>query len=210
MENFIFVLEILGTIAFAISGAVVAMKKEMDLFGVMILGFTTAVGGGIIRDIILGLHPPTAFVNYVYAAVAIITSLIAFLVALIKPLKNSHLDILLLLMDALGLGVFTVVGVQTAYVTNPEFSGFLLVFLGVLTGVGGGVLRDIMAGTVPYIFVKHFYATASLLGALLTVLLLKIDESFALATGVVIILLLRICAAKFCWKLPKCKNISEQ
>ncbi len=209
MNSLVFALEIIGTIAFAISGAIVAMKKEMDLFGVMILGGTTAVGGGIIRDIILGLHPPTAFVNYIYAAVAIATSLISFGVAMVKPLRGHHLDRFLILMDSLGLGVFTVVGIQTAYALIPESSGFLLVFLGVLTGVGGGVLRDIMAGTVPYIFVKHFYATASLLGALLCVFLLRLGhESAAWIAGVAVILLLRICAAKFCWELPKCKNLS--
>ncbi len=205
MNNLIFVLEIIGTVAFAVSGAMTAIKKQMDLLGVIILGFTTAVGGGILRDIILGINPPNAFVHSVYAIIAIITSLLVFFAFFVvrNNHENRYFEHILLWMDSIGLGVFTIVGIQTAVSRSPESSTFLLVFLGTLTGVGGGVIRDMMAGDIPYIFVKHFYATSSIIGALVCVILLKFLGGYSgYIAGLVVICALRISAAKFRWKLP--------
>ena len=159
--------EILGTIAFAVSGAVVAISKKMDIFGVAILGMTTAVGGGILRDLILGITPPAAFQSPGYALTSIAVSMLVFLPPVRRLLHwNEKLyDTALLLFDAIGLGIFTVIGVQTAYIATGELNAFLAIFVGVVTGCGGGVMRDVFAGSPPYIFVKHFYATASLLGS---------------------------------------------
>ncbi len=209
MNILIFVLEVIGTIAFAVSGAMTALKKNMDLFGVIILGCTTAVGGGIIRDLILGITPPMTFRNPVYAFISIVTAVIVFLPGTVKLLgkNNAFFDIILLVMDALGLGVFTVMGIRTAYVLDTESSVFLMVFVGVITGVGGGVMRDIMSGNTPYIFVKHFYATASLIGALLCAYLIPyIGLAFAMISGAAAVVTLRFLAAKFHWKLPKYKD----
>jgi stage II sporulation protein P len=146
-----------------------AVQKKMDIFGVMILGLTTAVGGGVIRDLILGITPPNMFRNPVYALVAFATAVVVFLPAVRRLLNHSHVvhDIILMVMDAVGLGAFTVVGVQVACESGQPYNLFLLIFVGTLTGVGGGVLRDVMACNTPYIFVKHFYATASIVGAAL-------------------------------------------
>lgn len=202
------VFEIIGTVAFAASGAIVALKKEMDIFGVAILGLFTAVGGGVIRDMILGNTPPAVFKDPVYAVVAIITSVIIFLPKVRGLLKKSPkvYDIVMLIMDSVGLGIFTVVGIQTAKSVNPDSGYFLLVFVGIVTGVGGGLLRDICAGVTPYIFVKHFYACASLFGSLLCALLWNYtSENIAMISGSAAVLVLRILAAKFRWSLPKAK-----
>lgn len=202
------VFEIIGTVAFAASGAIVALKKEMDIFGVAILGLFTAVGGGVIRDMILGNTPPAVFKDPVYALVAIITSIIIFLPSVRGLLKKSPkvYDIVMLIMDSVGLGIFTVAGIQTAKSVNPESGYFLLVFVGIVTGVGGGLLRDICAGVTPYIFVKHFYACASLFGSLLCTLLWNYtSENIAMISGSAAVLVLRILAAKFRWSLPKAR-----
>ncbi len=206
MNILILILEIIGTVAFAISGAMTAFKKEMDLLGVMILAFTTALGGGVIRDVLLGVTPPTTFTNPLYAVIAVATALVMFIPPIDKLIKKTILrfDVILLIMDTLGLGIFTVIGVETVYSINPDAPFFLTVFLGVMTGVGGGVLRDVLSGNTPYIFVKHFYATASIIGAVVCSLLMKFTDGYiAVIAGTVIIIILRLCAARFHWKLPK-------
>jgi uncharacterized membrane protein YeiH len=197
--------EIVGTIAFAISGAMLGLEKKMDIFGISILGLVTAVGGGVIRDLVLGLTPPNVFRNPVYALIAIGVSMIVFLPfvrRLFSKIRRLY-DFLIFFMDSLGLGIFTVVGVRTAY--NAGFHGmFLLLFVGVITGVGGGILRDVMAGNTPYVFVKHFYACASLIGAFVCILLWSIaGETLSMAVGAAVILVLRFLAAHFHWELPK-------
>lgn len=111
---------------------------------------------------------------------------------------------IMLIMDSIGLGVFTVIGINTAYSLDARYSMFLLIFVGVITGVGGGILRDIMAGDQPYVFVKHFYASASIIGAFACVLIWPYAGSIAsMFTGTAIVIVLRLCAAKFRWSLPK-------
>lgn len=199
--------EILGTIAFAVSGAVVAISKKMDIFGVAILGMTTAVGGGILRDLILGITPPAAFQSPGYALTSIAVSMLVFLPPVRRLLHwNEKLyDTALLLFDAIGLGIFTVIGVQTAYIATGELNAFLAIFVGVVTGCCGGVMRDVFAGSLPYIFVKHFYATASLLGAVACLLLWNIGQMPAMLIGAAVTLTLRLLAAHYRWSLPKAK-----
>lgn len=200
--------EIIGTLAFAVSGAIAALKKGMDIFGVATLGLITAVGGGVIRDIILGNTPPAVFKDPMYALLAVFTSVIIFLPAVRKNFSKSQkaYDIVMLIMDSVGLGVFTVVGIQTAKSVNSHSGFFLLVFVGIVTGVGGGLLRDICSLEMPYIFVKHFYACASLLGAVTSVFLWdKAGGKAAMFAGTVVIVVLRLLAAKFRWSLPKAK-----
>lgn len=194
----VFVLEIIGTIAFAVSGALVAIEKKMDIFGVAILGMTTAVMGGIIRDLILDVTPPMAFREPVYALLAIGVSIIVFIPVVRRNLRR--LENILMIMDAIGLAVFTVIGVKAGQAFDNLF---LSVFVGTLTGVGGGVLRDLFAGNRPYIFVKHFYACASILGALTTALLWDVNNVLAMILGAVLIFILRILAARYKWSLPR-------
>lgn len=203
------IFELIGTVSFALSGALTALKKQMDIFGVVILGLTTAVGGGIIRDIILGNTPPATFQSPIYAAVAVITAVIVFFPAVRHTMgkKQQVFEITNLIMDSVGLGVFTVVGIQKAYEVSREYSVFLLVFVGIVTGVGGGVMRDVLSGNTPYIFVKHFYATASLIGAVVCVLFWKpMGTVIAMLSGAVLIIVLRLFAARFHWSLPHSKE----
>lgn len=197
--------EIIGTVAFAASGAFTGQKKQMDLLGICVLGCVTAVGGGIIRDLLLGLTPPKTFEHPIYIIIAIITSLVCCLPMVTKTLREkSILDSQIMrLMDSIGLGVFTVLGIQTAQEYSTGHNLFLLVLVGVLTGVGGGVVRDVLAGERPYIFIKHFYATASLIGAILCALLWDhIDIPVNIIISALVVIVLRQLAAKFRWKLP--------
>ena len=193
----IFLFEIIGTVAFAISGAAVGIRTQMDVFGVVILGMTTAVGGGIIRDLILNITPPTAFRQPIYAAVAILVSALIFLPSVRSRVNtNSRLQIVI---DAIGLGTFTVAGVKAGMVFDNMF---LSVFVGTVTGVGGGVLRDIFAADKPTIFVKQFYACASIIGAICCVIVWDIGQNIAMLTGAAIIIILRLLAAGYRWNLP--------
>lgn len=206
MESFILILELAGTMAFAASGAMTGLKKNMDLFGICILGLTTAVGGGVIRDVILGNTPPATFQNPLYATVALATALVMFLPRLRHLLMRDQMlyDLSLLLLDSVGLGVFTVMGIRIAYAHADHPSWFLLVFVGVVTGVGGGVLRDMMAGDTPYIFIKHVYASASLAGALVCAAMWQpAGELPAMLCGMALVLLIRMLSAHFRWNLPK-------
>lgn len=212
IDTFVFIMEIVGTIAFASAGAMVAVEKEMDLLGVCVLGMTTAVGGGMIRDLILGVNPPVMFQNPVYALVAIAFSMLVFIVAYYNhKLQESRLyvayDRLMLVCDALGLAIFTVVGVNAAWNMEYETTTFLQIFVGVLTGVGGGVLRDVMAGNTPYIFVKHIYASASIIGAVVTIVLMNFfGEFIGMVAGAIIVFVIRILAAYFKWNLPRIRK----
>lgn len=207
MDFVFFVLEIIGAISFSISGALTAIKKNMDVFGACVLGMTTAIGGGIMRDLILGVNPPVAFINPTQAIIGFTLPVIFYLPKtqkiLIPNTHKSH-DVCLLIADSIGLGVFTVVGVSASFdvLINPNV--FTAVFLGAMTGIGGGILRDTLSLTLPKVFVKHFYACASILGALVTYFsrfLFGILASTIL--GIIVVLVLRILASTLHWKLPK-------
>ena len=207
-ENLLLFLEIIGTIAFAASGAMVGLSKKMDIFGVTVLGIVTSVGGGVIRDLVLGNTPPATFRNPVYALVAIFVSVIIFIPGVRRFLfkKQSIYEKTMLIMDSLGLGIFTAVGIETACIAGHR-SIFLLVFVGMITGIGGGVLRDVLSGNTPYIFVKHFYASASLIGAFVFIALWNFSGQSAAVFGCAFaVTALRLLAAKFRWSLPKAKE----
>lgn len=211
-EILLLAFEIAGTVAFAVSGALLGLEKRMDILGISILGLTTAVGGGVIRDIILGITPPMTFRNPLYAAIAIGVSVLVFVIVRKRSLfKGRFYEITMLIMDSAGLGVFTVIGINTAFVRDDSYGIFLLVFVGVMTGVGGGILRDVMAGDRPYIFVKHFYASASIIGALVCVAVWDVLGSIAsMFIGTAVVIVLRLCAARFRWSLPKVQDPSDQ
>lgn len=213
METFIFILECIGTIAFAVSGALEAIRKKMDLLGVMVLGMITAVGGGMIRDILIGVTPPHVFRNPVYTILAVITSLLVFGIIYRQgdkhfQAKGKYYGVILLVSDTAGLGLFTVLGVQVAVEQGWERQIFLLIFVGVITGVGGGLLRDIFSGSIPYIFRKHVYATASIGGAVVCSLLLYhgISQDTAMIIGAGVVMILRFMAARFKWNLPRIES----
>ncbi len=207
-DTIIFFMEIIGTVAFASSGALTAFKKNMDIFGVNVLAIITAVGGGCIRDLIIGRTPPIMFIRPIYALVAMITCNLLFLLfywkkSLFKNRFMTTYEKLMTILDAIGLGIFTVTGVSTGMDMGYGDNLFLLLFLGVITGVGGGVLRDVLATQKPYILVKHVYACASLSGALLCALLWPLGSLPAMWFGAATVLLIRILALIFHWNLPR-------
>lgn len=209
MDHIMFLLEILGTVSFSVSGAIEAMKKKMDLLGVLVLGLVTAVGGGIIRDLIIGKLPPASFRDPRNALIAIGTAFVAFLIGLIvsKRKEKPHRAVwnqALLISDALGLGAFTILGIQGVCQQSDDQSVALLLFVGVITGVGGGLLRDIFAGNVPYIFRKHVYATASIAGAVSYLSLQYFGyQRLAVFVSLFLVVLLRLLAAHYEWNLPR-------
>lgn len=203
----IFAAEIIGTIAFASSGAMLGIRKNLDLFGVIVLGLCVAVGGGILRDIILGLTPPGAFRDPSYALVALATSVLLFFLVYWKQeiLNSRYLAVYEKVMnycDAVGLGIFTVIGVYNAW--SLGYRGrFFLIFLGMLTGIGGGMIRDVLANTMPFVLHKHIYAVAALAGAFVCTMLIGRHLYAAMAAGCMVIILIRLLASRFCWDLPK-------
>jgi len=213
--DIIFIVEIIGTIAFASSGAMVAVRKKLDLFGVIVLGVITAVGGGMIRDIMIGNIPPNMFKNPVYVFTAFVTVFILFILFRKWPflLGSRHLEAyekIMNFLDAIGLGAFTVIGIDTGVEAGYGDYFFLIIFLGVVTGIGGGILRDIMAGETPYVLKKHIYAVASIEGALLYALLLKVtDSDIAMVASALLVVVIRMLASHYRWNLPSIK-IDEQ
>ena len=206
MAIWVNVFDMIGTVAFAVSGALTGIRKHMDIFGISIMALSTATFGGIIRDVILGITPPSTFQNPTAAMVAIATALIVFLPSVRNRLLHSsrRYELVMLVMDSLGLGAFTVIGVQKAYTSLAEPGLYLCVFAGVLTGVGGGVLRDVMAGITPDVFVKRIYASACIAGALLCCALWgRIPDPWAMLCGTILIVAIRFLAAHYRWSLPK-------
>lgn len=173
MEQFQLIFELIGTVAFAISGAMLGIRKGLDLFGVSMTGMLTTVGGGILRDTILGRTPPAALTDPLEALMAIGVSMLVFLIcARLHPHgEHRYADLLLLLADSIGLGVFTANGAAICIAFGCGDRIFLTLVCAVLTGVGGGILRDLCCMERPYVFTKHIYACASLGGAAVCLLL---------------------------------------
>ena len=185
----LFIMELIGTAAFSCSGAMVAIKKNLDLLGIVVLGVITAVGGGMIRDVLLG---------------------IIFLLMRSKNISRflltaEYYDWTMNLLDAIGLGAFTVVGVNTSISAGQGNFQFLTIFLGVITGVGGGLLRDMMACEVPAILRKHVYACASIAGAVFYAYIgSRISQDMALILSAALVVVIRLLARHYEWNLPKC------
>ena len=203
------VFDILGTLAFAVSGALVAIRRRMDLFGAIVLAIVTATGGGILRDILIGKLPPQAFLHPRYVAIAAAAGLVSFLVMYFHPELPHKVatayDRLMFCFDTLGVAAFTVDGVVIAVEAGHRDNLFLVVFLGVITGVGGGMIRDVLASRVPEVLQKHIYALASIFGALIAgiLALFGADEQIGMICGFAAIVLLRVLAARFRWNLPR-------
>jgi len=205
MQIIMSVLDIIGTIAFSISGALVAIKNGLDVFGVVSLGVVTAVGGGVIRDCILGVFPVSVFTNYSLIIISIIFSAITCSRTFRRIVSNHSKT--LLIMDSLGLATFTAVGTANTL----EYHNFLLsIFCGLLTAVGGGVLRDLFSGCKPNIFVRHFYACASLIGSFFVASLYKLQPTIITIIGAVIVFILRLLAAKYNWNLPHVDQLDNE
>ncbi len=205
--------EIIGTVAFAASGAMLAIDRELDLFGVIFLGIIAAVGGGILRDVLLGALPPSAFLHSVYVAVAFATSLAVFLYAELRGSRYwrqvGAIDRVVNLLDAVGLGIFSVVGVQTAVDAGHGGNAFLCLFMAMTTGAGGGVLRDLLSVTTPAVLKKRIYAVASLAGggAYYALIRAQVNGTAAMLAGMVLTVVIRVLATRFQWDLPKVRRL---
>ncbi|WP_287879667.1 MULTISPECIES: trimeric intracellular cation channel family protein [Acidovorax] len=191
-------MDLCGTFAFAVSGAVAAGQRRLDLFGVLVISHLTACGGGFIRDLSLGSLPPVAISDWRYLAAS---ALAAALAIWARPLID-RLQRPIVFFDSLGLGFFAVTGAQKALAMdhNPEVA----IVLGVVTAVGGGVARDVLLNRVPVILGKEIYAVAALVGASIQVLGQLMDWKFAITPwfGALICLAIRLLALRYSWSLP--------
>lgn len=196
--NFFDILDLLGTIAFAMSGALVAMQKKYDPFGVFIVAFVTALGGGTLRDIIVGRAP----VGWMHQHYYVYTILVTVILTIIFRKKIRYLSKSMFLFDTIGLGIFTITGTQIGVEAN--FSPIICIVLGTMTAAFGGVIRDILCHQVPVIFRKEIYATAAILGSITFLVLnkfdLNININYIITTSIVIVI--RLVAVKFHLSLP--------
>ncbi|QBZ83198.1 membrane protein [Hydrogenovibrio crunogenus] len=201
----LYYLDLLGTVVFAMTGLLAASRKQLDLFGAIVIAMVTAVGGGTLRDLIL--DQPVFWVEHnIYIYVVVFSTLFLFFYARIKEIPVK----LLLYLDALGLAVFSVIGAQKAMALG--LSDPIIIMTGVMTGVVGGVIRDVLMGEVPLIFRKEIYATASFIGiSLLLVLVhLNLPVDLAVILSVMVIFSLRIWAILFNIGLPVFQPINSQ
>lgn len=204
----ILIMEIIGTIAFSVSGSLVAINGSLDLFGIVFVGCITAVGGGILRDILMGQFPPNIYSDTKFLAVAMLTSLLVFVFSCLKRRSfndfQNKLETINNYFDAIGLSAFTITGVEMAvdsgFLSQPVF----VISMGFLTGIGGGIIRDVLVDKTPYVLRKHIYALASIIGGCIYyVIRLYTNKMLAVSVSMVIIILIRVMATKYHWKLPK-------
>ena len=193
------ILDLLGTVAFAASGALVAMRNKFDLFGIFIIAFVTAVGGGTLRDILIGNEPVGWMLNIYYVYAIILTVILAIIFR--KKLKNISKS--LFLFDTIGLGIFTIIGTEIGI--EHHLTPIISISLGTMTAAFGGVIRDVLCNQTPVIFQKEIYATAAIIGGITYVLLhkLQLDSTIIYLSTILIVITIRIVAVKFHLSLPK-------
>lgn len=225
IDSILLSIEIIGVISFAVAGAIVAIDKETDLFGVVFLSLMTCFGGGIIRDITIGRNPPAFFRELSYqVAIATAVALAVFILASVFKRQYVKREELVTsvnnYIDALAIGIFSVSGVGTCldfFASRGQSAGFLLcAVLGMMSAVGGGMIRDLILRDIPFILRKRVYALAALIGASLYYLLAAvlfvnndvmqvISEVFCIC----IVVLIRVLATRRKWNLPKAIRFSE-
>lgn len=198
LQSLYTVIDLGGTFAFAISGAIAAKVKGLDIFGILVVAFTVACGGGILRDISIGAIPPAGLSDWRYLFISVLAAIIAIGISPLLKLLNRPV----ILFDALGLSLFAVSGAEKALSFGHNYE--VSVLLGVLTAVGGGVIRDIFLNRIPIIFENEIYASAALLGAIVVVAgnYFSIPNGWTFPTGFAVCLILRLLALKYHWKLP--------
>lgn len=196
--NFLYIIDILGTFSFAVSGAFLAMEKKLDPFGVLVLAFVTAIGGGTLRDMMIGNLP----VSWLTNSTATIVIFASAVVTMFFGRYLKHLTTTLFLFDALGLGLFTVVGIKLGIA--KDFSAGVCITLGTITACFGGVVRDVLLNNIPLLFRKEIYAMACILGGLLYFLLryFKIDADLGTIICILVIFLIRVVAVRYNLSLP--------
>ncbi len=208
-DTIFYIARMTGTVAFAVSGSMTAIKKKVDLFGVIFLGCVTACGGGMLKDMILGIFPPSCLVNPLRLKIAIGVSALIFCIAWIgKERYLQHADRIRRIcnvFDAIGLGAFAVTGAQTAIQVGYGDNGFLVVTMGFVTGAGGGLLRDTIMGEMPSVLHHRIYAVAAIVGATIFYLITCHGGNSVLAIflGSGSTFLVRMLATIYRWDLPR-------
>ncbi|KIP98776.1 MULTISPECIES: trimeric intracellular cation channel family protein [Pseudomonas] len=200
MSQLFYLADLFGVAVFAITGALMAGRKSMDLFGVLVIAIITALGGGTLRDVILDNHPVSWIRNDTYILVASLAAVCTVIwVRLTRPIHEKGL----LIADAFGLAVFTVIGTEVAL--QYAMPSSTAVIMGVMTGVAGGVMRDVICNEIPLIFKKEIYATACLAGAVTFVLLRMLETPHWLDTGIamLVVLAIRLAAIRWHFSLPR-------
>ena len=202
IDGFISILDYLGTAAFAITGASKAIAHKADIFGIIVLATVVGVAGGITRDVIFGRFP-TAFSDPIYVSITVIIGIVMFfLYSYFKKRMNVWL-----VFDAIGLGVFSIIGASIAYqIVGLDF--LPIMFAGVITAIGGGILRDVFVRDIPIVFVKEVYAVASIIGIVIFYAILSYGGEMEVASiiGIVAATGIRLLAMKYKWNLPRVKD----
>lgn len=208
--------EIIGIVAFSVSGAIISIHRKMDFFGVVFLALVTALGGGALRDVFLGVIPPRNFFNFRHLLITILTAVFVFITVMIFRkffFENyKQINFLVNIFDAIGLASFAVTGVDLTVQRGYGDHEFFVVFMGILTAVGGGLLRDSMSCRKPMIFCKNIYATAVLIGTIVYYVMcyvLNIPDIPSTVAAFVVIVAIRILAAVFRWDLPVIEDPTE-
>ena len=204
--DFLYIIDILGTISFAVSGAFLAMEKKLDAFGVLVLAFVTAIGGGTLRDIMIG-NLPVSWLKNETATIVIFCSAI---VTMFFGRYLKHLTTTLFLFDALGLGLFTIIGIELGIEKN--FSIGVCIALGTITACFGGVVRDVLLNNIPLLFRKEIYALACIAGGLVYFLLMRmnIDTDLSKILCILIIFFIRVVAVRYKLSLPQFYHITKE
>jgi len=200
IQNVVLILDLFGTMAFAVTGAFKAIEHKADIVGIIILATITGVAGGTIRDIVLGHFPPHSISDPNYVIITTVTGIAIFF---LYPKMQKHWN-LFLKFDALGLGVFTAIGATLAYqLFGMNFLAMALA--GMVTAVGGGILRDMFVNEIPMVIVKELYASASFLGVVIFYVILMSGLQIEIATigAILVTTILRLIAMKYNWNLPK-------
>jgi uncharacterized membrane protein YeiH len=199
------VIDILGTISFAISGVLVAMEKKLDLFGVFIIAFVTAVGGGTLRDMLIGNTPVGWMQDPIY--VFVILGTVVFSIFFRDKLRHFRKS--LFLFDTIGIGLYTMVGIEKGL--DAGLLPIMCIALGTMTASFGGVIRDILCNEIPVIFRREIYATACILGGISYFLIRKlpIDDTFAYSAAIVVVIGMRLLAVIFKIALPNIYKIDK-
>ena len=203
IDFFIYVLDLFGTMAFAVTGAFKAIEHKADIVGIIILATITGLAGGTIRDVVFGKTLPNSLIDPTYVIITVVSGIVLFL---LYSKMRQHWNVFLK-FDAVGLGVFTVIGATFAY--NLFGMNFLVIVLsGMLTAIGGGILRDIFVNQTPIVFVKELYASASFIGAIVFYFTLLITNEIYAATilGIILTTGLRLVAMKYNWNLPRVRS----
>jgi uncharacterized membrane protein YeiH len=199
MTEMLYFLDLLGTVAFAASGALTGVRKQMDILGVVMLGIVTATGGGVLRDVLMNDLPPFCFKNETYLYLAVAASLVVF----ITPRRFEQQRSLLLMLDALGLGTFAVIGTTKALTYQLGFMGAII--MGVMTATCGGLVRDVLCNEIPLILQREIYASACIIGCTALYIMQKagVPQTLALPASALAIIAIRSAAILYGWQLPR-------